>query len=128
MLTISIFDLKRAEALQAARRMRRAYIHPKRHPSEPIEDIATFHRALSLVGGRLSFLGKLTKASDLEADAEGMVRREKGWLLSQIGLIPDHDDDVMDEVRIDIPVWAFIDQSPSSKNGAHAHGSYFENL
>lgn len=30
--------------------------------------------------------------------AKKMLQREKGWLLGQIGLIPDCDDDVMDEV------------------------------
>lgn len=34
----------------------------------------------------------------MEEMAEHMLRVEKGWLLSQIGLIPDCDDDVMDEV------------------------------
>lgn len=108
MLTISIYDLKRAEAFQAARRMRRAYLHPNQHPEEPIQDKETFHRALSIVGGRLSFLGKLMKSNDLEASAKEMVQREKGWLLSQIGLIPDHDDDVMDEVSIYMSSFAFF--------------------
>lgn len=34
----------------------------------------------------------------MEEMAGHMLHVEKGWLLSQIGLIPDHDDDVMDEV------------------------------
>ena len=95
MLTISIFDLKRREALQAVKRMRRSHAYP---PGEPIEDNDTFNRVISRIGGRLSFLGKLAKARDLESYAEEMVQREKGWLGSLIGLIPDHDDDVMDEV------------------------------
>ena len=32
--------------------------------------------------------------------ARHMLSVEKAWLLSQIGLIPDCDDDVMDEVRV----------------------------
>jgi hypothetical protein len=32
--------------------------------------------------------------------ANHLLGIEKGWLLSQIGLIPDCDDDVMDEVRL----------------------------
>ena len=32
--------------------------------------------------------------------ATNMLKIEKAWLQSQIGLIPDHDDDVMDEVCV----------------------------
>lgn len=87
--------------------MRRSHTHAYRHSKEPIEGVGIFNRALSLTGGRLSFLGKFTKAEDMQAYAEEMVQREKGWLLSQIGLIPDHDDDVMDEVRsrMNTPLW-----------------------
>ena len=99
MLTLSIYDLKKNEALQAARRLRRAHLHPNGHPNEPIEDINTFKQVLSTIGGRLSFLSKVAKAQDMIEYAKQMVDTEKEWLLSQIGLISDCDDDVMDEVR-----------------------------
>jgi len=56
--------------------------------------------AVSIVGGRLQYLNKVSKAPDVAEMAHDMLRVEKAWLLSQIGLIPDCDDDVMDEVRI----------------------------
>lgn len=91
MTTLSIFDLKPHEALYAARRLRRSH-------NQPEVDEKTLTEALSYVGGRLSFISKLVKTPRMEETARNMVNREKGWLLSQIGLIPDHDDDVMDEV------------------------------
>lgn len=39
---------------------------------------------------------------DLERIMATLLRGEKAWLLSRIGLIPDLDDDVMDEVRFHI--------------------------
>ena len=51
-----------------------------------------------MAGGRLSFLARVSRAPDMEESARVIVKHEKAWLQSQIGLIPDHDDDVMDEV------------------------------
>lgn len=61
-----------------------------------------------LVGGRLTFLGQLVKdqqalgVDDPNEAAKGMldgarrlVSRERAWLEHKLGLIPDHDDDVM---------------------------------
>ncbi|THH04314.1 hypothetical protein EW145_g5615 [Phellinidium pouzarii] len=108
MLMLSIYDLKKHEAIQAARRLRRSHMHPNKHPNEPIESDDTFKTALSYVGGRLSFIGKLVKAPDVVAFAKDMVQNEKGWLLSQIGLIPDHDDDVMDEQKWSSCSWLLL--------------------
>lgn len=63
--------------------------------AEPPE---AFREVISIVGGRLSYLGKTAKAKDMMEQARNMLQVEKAWLLSQIGLIEDHDDDVMDEV------------------------------
>lgn len=57
-------------------------------------------KAVSMVGGRLLYLNRVSKARDMVGMAHHMLSIEKAWLLSQIGLIPDCDDDVMDEVRI----------------------------
>lgn len=53
-----------------------------------------------MVGGRLLCLARVAKASDVIEMANRMLNMEKAWFLSQIGLIPDCDDDVLDEVRI----------------------------
>ena len=108
MIPISIYDLKQREALIAARRFRRAFLHfhntnNSGQPSETVEDDGKLHEALELVGGRLSHINRMCKAAPgaetgLYKHAEELLDKEKGWLLSLIGLIPDHDDDVMDEV------------------------------
>jgi len=59
-------------------------------------------RIVELTGGRMALLGKIAHAKneeDAEHIMERLLRSEKAYLLSRIGLIPDHDDDVMDEVR-----------------------------
>lgn len=62
------------------------------------EDENNMRTALSLVGGRLSYINKVMTEPDVVKAADVILEREKGWLLSQIGLIADCDDDVMDEV------------------------------
>ncbi|PSR73768.1 hypothetical protein PHLCEN_2v10412 [Hermanssonia centrifuga] len=58
-----------------------------------------YREVTATVGGRLSYLAKIAKHPNMLSQAEQMLRVEKAWLLSQIGLIPDHDDDVMDEIN-----------------------------
>ena len=93
---VSVYDLSRQDSLTAAVRMR----HNSRRSRAPHE---AFEEAYRIVGGRLTYLGKVTKAADMVEYAKHMLAVEKAWLLSQIGLIPDCDDDVMDEVRPGYP-------------------------
>ena len=88
---MSIYDLSFHEAVQAFTRMRRKAGHT------PVSD-AIVKRVLDFTGGRLAYLNKVARTMDPIATAEHILDNEKGWLLSQIGLIPDCDDDVMDEV------------------------------
>ncbi|BGP12438.1 hypothetical protein JCM10213_006996 [Rhodosporidiobolus nylandii] len=53
-----------------------------------------------LIGGRLSYLSKVVGREDMQEAAQEMVDEEKEWLHSRLGLIPDHDDDVMDEQKV----------------------------
>lgn len=68
-----------------------------RQQKAPSDDLA---EAVSTVGGRLLYLNKVSKARNAVEMAKHMLSVEKAWLLSQIGLIPDCDDDVMDEVLL----------------------------
>ncbi|CAA7260529.1 unnamed protein product [Cyclocybe aegerita] len=92
MHVISIYDLDPRESARASRRIRRSAGRPAAEPEAANE-------ALSLIGGRLSYLNKVSKAKDVVQMAKHLLQVETGWLLSQIGLIPDCDDDVMDEVQ-----------------------------
>jgi len=87
---LSISDLNGKEPLQAALRIRRDVGRPAN-----FEEIK---KAVEIVGGRLSYLNKVAKSKDIIGMAKHLLETEKAWLLSQIGLIPDCDDDVMDEV------------------------------
>src|SRR5579872_1002580 len=93
MHVLSVYDLDHQEAIRASIRMR----HSSKRGKESIE---TIREAVSIVGGRLSYLNRVSKAQDMLEMANHLKTVEKGWLLSRIGLIQDCDDDVMDEVRI----------------------------
>ena len=61
----------------------------------PPLDPKVSEKVWDLLGGRLSLLGKLTEQPDMVEAAKEMIQSEKSWLLHHLGLIPDHDDDVM---------------------------------
>jgi hypothetical protein len=89
---LTIYDLSWEEAQHACMRMRY-------HKSLPIPSQETLTQAISILGGRLAYLNRVSRAHDIVEMARRMLVVEKGWLLSRIGLIEDCDDDVMDEVR-----------------------------
>lgn len=99
---LSIYDLSRDEALQALARMRK---RRREHRNTRATDNASISEAVNTVGGRLLYLNRVSKARDMVDMAHHMLKVEKAWLLSQIGLIPDCDDDVMDEVRAPTCSW-----------------------
>ena len=110
---VSVKDLKPHQAWHAARQIRLARTPHSHHspshslpPSTPVTapdatptpDI--YKHLVSLVGGRLSYLVQAALHGDMLAHAKQMLDTEREWLQSQIGLIQDCDDDVMDEVRL----------------------------
>ena len=64
----------------------------------PLEEALT--QTISILGGRLAYLNRVSRAHDMVEMARHLLAVEKGWLLGRIGLIQDCDDDVMDEVRL----------------------------
>jgi hypothetical protein len=93
MQVLSVSDLDAEESFQILERLR----HDCPLKSE-LESEATLKEVLTITGGRLSFLNRIAREPDMLDTANYMLQNEKAWLLSQIGLIPDCDDDVMDEV------------------------------
>lgn len=93
MQVLSVYDLCNDEAVQASHRMRRS-------AGQSLPPESTIQDALNLVGGRLSYINKVSKAEDMVQAAETLVDDEREWMMSVIGLIEDCDDDVMDEVRV----------------------------
>ncbi|KAI0790575.1 hypothetical protein C8Q75DRAFT_762549 [Abortiporus biennis] len=101
MHVVSVYDLNYKEAHHAALRIRQ-------HARHSVEPLQTYRDAIALIGGRLSYIGKVAKAKDMVAHAEHMLSVEKAWLLSQIGLIEDCDDDVMDEQKWSSCSWLLL--------------------
>jgi len=123
MQVLSIYDLDRREALQCAKRMRRSALANKRFCSLnnnttvdhkaltkkiTIEDDDKLQEALTFTGGRLSYINRVSRSDDIVGHASDLVAKEKGWLLSQIGLIDDCDDDVMDEQKWSSCSWLLL--------------------
>lgn len=96
---VSVSDLSPADGMRAFNRMRGA---PFNSESEAFQlEPALVDRIVELTGGRMALLGKIAHAKneeEVEAFMDRLLESEKAYLLSRIGLIPDHDDDVMDEV------------------------------
>ena len=65
-----MYDLNPKEALQASVRMR---LNAKRK----MEDPDTFREAISIVGGRLAYLGRVSKARDMLELARHLLLVEK---------------------------------------------------
>ncbi|KAI0036151.1 hypothetical protein K488DRAFT_76181 [Vararia minispora EC-137] len=101
MSTLTIYDLAPDEAASACRDIRRF----TRLPTPPMSVI---EKATSIVGGRLSYLNRVARSRDMVEIARHMLSVEKGWLLSQIGLIDDCDDDVMDEQKWSSCSWLLL--------------------
>src|ERR1700753_1544537 len=109
MHVLSVYDLDNEEAVRASVNIRRSSKRGK-------ETLETIREAVSIVGGRLSYLSRVSKAHDMLGMANHLKTVEKGWLLSRIGLIRDCDDDVMDEVRtVPEPTSVDVNTSISAK-------------
>ncbi|KAF7799914.1 hypothetical protein EIP86_011157 [Pleurotus ostreatoroseus] len=73
--------------------------------TDPEEDYTSL---VTLLGGRLSYLSQAATRADMLAHARAMVSTERAWLQSVVGLIPDHDDDVMDEQKWSTCSWLLL--------------------
>lgn len=69
---------------------------PDSEPMTPSQSMQVW----DTIGGRMSYLGKVAKHEDVLKAARDMVEQETEWLHHRLGLIPDHDDDVMDEQKV----------------------------
>lgn len=85
MEVLSCKDLPESEAILAMRQARKRLWNENMSKEQAKE-------VYDLVGGRLSTLSRLAKKKDPLAAAKDRIEQEKQWLLSKVGLIPDHDD------------------------------------
>ncbi|KAI3619795.1 hypothetical protein WG66_002655 [Moniliophthora roreri] len=95
MHVVSIFDFAADVAVRAVTAMRLEMKHIMEDPSE-------ITGAVSIVGGRLSYLNKIAGSRNVKEMADHLLKVEKAWLLSQIGFIVDCDsnDNAIDEVEL----------------------------
>ncbi|WWD17146.1 hypothetical protein CI109_101583 [Kwoniella shandongensis] len=94
MRILSVYDLSASESIRALRHLRTQSLKIRGGEDE-VEGDNILRRVYELVGGRTSYLARAARADDMIEEAENMIQGEKQWLLSKIGLIPEHDDDVM---------------------------------
>ncbi|KAF8342634.1 uncharacterized protein EI90DRAFT_3149750 [Cantharellus anzutake] len=114
MQIISVHDLPSREALRSLQELRNK-VHSRRRALFPgtnqeLEPTDILCDALKITGGRLSFIAKLARSPTGDAlnEARCLVADEKAWMLSRIGLIPDCDDDVMDEQKWSSCSWLLM--------------------
>ncbi|KAL7271968.1 hypothetical protein RUND412_005244 [Rhizina undulata] len=90
---VSVCDLPKQKALGALKRYRNKY-----HQEHPTPEV--LEKVYKLVGGRLAFLNRVAKSTDMLAKCEEICEEEKQWLLNKCGLLGEAmDDDVMDQQK-----------------------------
>ncbi|KAI6007712.1 hypothetical protein F5J12DRAFT_830233 [Pisolithus orientalis] len=87
---------------------RHALGHMRLSQKKPQADQTTIDQVVTLVGGRLSYLSHIARTERMLKTVQDIVDWEREWLLSQIGLIPDCDDDVMDEQKWSSCSWLLL--------------------
>ncbi|KAJ7594947.1 hypothetical protein C8J56DRAFT_928063 [Mycena floridula] len=103
MHVLSIYDLDYSEAIHACTRMR---MNDKlKYSTSEVKEV------VNMVGGRLSYLNRVSRSRDMLNMAKHLLSVEKGWLLSQIGLIGQlMDDDVLDEQKWSSCSWLLLQE------------------
>ncbi|EXJ85564.1 hypothetical protein A1O1_05928 [Capronia coronata CBS 617.96] len=94
MEVIPVMDLSKDRAIDALDRYRARYFpHQERDPK-------ILKEVYDLVGGRLNFLSRVAKSSDMIRMCHQINESEKTWFLNRCGILgEDMDDDVMDQQK-----------------------------
>ena len=94
MEVIPILDLPKSLAIPALQRYRARYFPSERHDSQ------IFQQVYDLVGGRLNFLSRVAKSSNMFRMCQQIKDTEKTWFLNKCGILGEAmDDDVMDQQK-----------------------------
>ncbi|KAL7421907.1 hypothetical protein Q5752_003679 [Cryptotrichosporon argae] len=111
MRILSVYDLPAHESISALGLLRRHALSHRlgiKAQDVELEGEDVLRGVYDMVGGRTSYLARVARADDMLAEARGMIQAEKGWLLSKVGLIPEMDDDVMDEQKWSSCSWLLL--------------------
>ncbi|KAK8012602.1 hypothetical protein PG991_009977 [Apiospora marii] len=93
MEVISVADLPKTQAVAALRKYRAKYFKENVPPS-------ILEQVYDRVGGRLNFLNRVAKSSDMMATCDRIKEIEKTWFLNQCWILGmEMDDDVMDQQK-----------------------------
>lgn len=93
MEVLSITDLSKQEAISALKKYRQRYFNETLSHS-------ILERIYDKVGGRLTFLNRVARSSDMFATCEHILATEKTWFLNQCWILGEEmDDDVMDQQK-----------------------------
>ncbi|QRV73664.1 hypothetical protein RhiJN_01678 [Ceratobasidium sp. AG-Ba] len=101
MQTFSIKDLTPNEAFESLKSLRADSIGAEKLESDEI--LAT---AADVTGGRLSYISKLARSRDIMQQAKKLKHVERAWILTNIGLIPNFDDDALNEASAYTQKWS----------------------
>ncbi|KIY01392.1 uncharacterized protein Z520_02944 [Fonsecaea multimorphosa CBS 102226] len=94
MEVIPILDLPKTRAIAALERYRAKYFPEQKRDPEILKQV------YDLVGGRLNFLNRVAKSSDMLKMCRQINEAEKTWFLNQCGILGEEmDDDVMDQQK-----------------------------
>lgn len=93
MEVISVADLPKTQAVAALKKYRAKYFQ-ENVPQSVLEQV------YDRVGGRLNFLNRVAKSSNMMATCERIKEIEKTWFLNQCWILgSEMDDDVMDQQK-----------------------------
>ncbi|EXJ92505.1 hypothetical protein A1O3_01057 [Capronia epimyces CBS 606.96] len=94
MEVIPVVDLSKDRAIAALDRYRTKFFPEQEHDPEILKQV------YDLVGGRLNFLNRVAKSSDMIKMCHQIKESEKTWFLNRCGILGEQmDDDVMDQQK-----------------------------
>lgn len=94
MEVIPIRDLPKQKAIGALALYRSRFF-----PDSPV-DSKTLNQVYDLVGGRINYLSRVAKSTDMLGMCRTILQNEKTWFLNQCGILGETmDDDVMDQQK-----------------------------
>jgi hypothetical protein len=94
MEVVPVLDLPKDRAIAALEKYRRRYFPEQKLSSEILTKV------YDQVGGRLTFLNRVAKASDMIHSCRKIREAEKTWFLNKCGILGEEmDDDVMDQQK-----------------------------
>lgn len=108
MEVLAVHDLPKSQAVAALKKYRFRYF------KEDVPEVR-LEEVYDLVGGRLSFLNRVAKSTDMVKTCNQIKEIEKTWFLNQCWILgSEMDDDVMDQQKWAVSSSHFLIHNPTS--------------